>query len=599
MTPYKFTLLEVDLTREKARTTEITEDVRKYLGGRGLGAKLLWDRVPHGADPLGPDNILYFGVGPLTPWIGGSTVAVFKSPLTMLAARSSGTGRLSREIIYAGYNSGILLKGKARDHVYVYVKDDKVEIRDASHLWGLSGMKTQYTLQQELVKDLEDQDTSVISIGPAGEHLVRNANIIQEWIHSMSRLGCGAVMGSKNIKAIAIRGTRPPNYADARRLYELIKKYHTSRPALERRIGERRWGHSVSMPSRYYQTREGVKNKQLGWHPICDLSNPVILEQKYKVWTDGCHLCTSPCFVPYFRRDPPWGPVVGEMRHDNAGGFNANVMIAGYDDQTYVSPLCDELGLDAEDVSGVVAWMMECYEREIVKKEEIGVDLKWGDVKAVCQLLKKIAYRDGIGDVLAEGLKFAPQEIGRGSGQFAMHSKGVAITSYELRGSMTDAVNLSICSVGAIHGRRATPETVFQDSATMCVFNGAAFETVFGSVHRGAAEFVNAVTGWNSTDEEMKTIMMRAYTLERCYSLREGDYVPTRDDDLPKRFFDETIHNKYGEPKVLDREEFLSMRRTRYLEYGLSEEGLPVKDNLQKLGLDFTIQSLAKIGLLA
>jgi aldehyde:ferredoxin oxidoreductase len=598
MSEPSFALLDVDLSNETATTVDVTNDMRKYLGGRGLGAKLLWDRVPKNADPLGPDNILYFGIGPVTPWAGGATVATFKSPLTMLAGRSSTVGRFSREMVYAGYNAGVLFRGKAKNPVYVYVKDEEVEIRDASHLWGSWGLKTQSTLHKELVKDISDQDTVIISIGPAGEHLVRNANIINEWIHSMSRLGCGAVMGSKNLKAVAIRGTKTPHFANPKKLYGLLTRYRFSEPSSKQRIIERRWGHSKSMSSRYYKTMEGVKNKQLGWHEVCDLSNPMFLEQKYKMWTDGCYICTIPCFTPYYRADPPWGPVVGELRHDNAGGFNANTLVHGFDDQMYVSPLCAELGLDAEDVSGVVAWMMECYDRGIVTREELGVDLKWGDVKAICELLKKIAYREGIGDILAEGLKFAPDRIGRGSEQFAMHGKGVAITSYEPRGSMIEAIEMAVSPIGAVHGERGSPRVVFRDSATICGFNEKAFRPTFGSVHKGVAEFSNAVAGWDSTEEEMRTIMMRNYTLERCYSLREGQYVPARDDDLPDRFFAETIYSKYGEPKVLDRDKFLAARATLYSELGLSETGLPVKEKLKELDLEFVIPELASMSLL-
>jgi aldehyde:ferredoxin oxidoreductase len=185
----------------------------------------------------------------------------------------------------------------------------------------------------------------------------------------------------------------------------------------------------------------------------------------------------------------------------------------------------------------------------------------------------------------------------RGSEEFAMHGKGVAITSYEPRGSMIDAIDLAVSSVGALHGARGSPKVVFRDSATLCGFNQNAFEKVFGSMHRGVSEFVNAETEWSSTEEEMKTIMMRAYTLERCFSLREGEYVPTRDDDLPKRSFTETIYNKYGEPKVLDREEFLASRKMRYIKDGLNDQGLPTKENLQKLGLEFVIPVLHEMSL--
>ncbi len=599
MPEHTFNMLEIDLTQEKTDITDVTQDFKKYLGGRGFGAKLLWEKVPQGADPLGPDNILYLGIGPMTTWLGGSTVASFKSPLTMLVGRSSTTGRLSREIMYSGYNGGILIKGRASSPVYIYIKDEQVEIRDASRLWGSLVLKTQHLLTEELAKSQGGHDTVVACIGPAGERLVRNASINHEFIHSMARLGCGAVMGSKMLKAVAIAGTKGPSCKDPEKAYSLFLQYTRSESGLMRRMRERRWGHNVSMPERYYKTTEGVKNKQLGWHAICDLSNPLLLEQKYKVWTDGCYICTSPCKVPYFKPEPPLGPVVGELRHDNGGGFNANIMVKGYDEQIYISPLCEELGLDAEDVSGVVAWMMECYEKGIVSKDEIEVELTWGNVTGVCELLKKIAYREGLGNILAEGLRLAPGKIGRGSEHYAMHSKGVAITSYEPRGNIVEAVDLATSSVGAVHGGRGTSDSVLRDSATFCSFNRESLSKVFGSVQKGVAAFTNAATGWGITEEDVKTVTQRGYYLERCFSLREAHYLPVRDDTLPERFFTETIYNKYGKPFILDRGEFSELRKLYYKKEGLSDEGLPTKDTLGQLGLDFTIPVLEDMGLVA
>jgi len=231
MAEIEFKLLEVDLTHETSRVVDVTEDVKKYLGARGLANKLMWDLVPQGIDPLCPDNILHFGVGPLTGLIGSKTILSFISPLTGWAGRSSVSGDIGDEIVRARYNTGILVKGKASKPVYLYVFNDRVEIRDASDLWGEWKQKTEVTLRDHLNQDTGEL-FSVLCIGPAGENLVRYANATTEFIHSASKWGCGAVMGSKNLKAIAVRGTMGPLYADHARVWELFRTYasHASSP---------------------------------------------------------------------------------------------------------------------------------------------------------------------------------------------------------------------------------------------------------------------------------------------------------------------------------------------------------------------------------
>lgn len=592
MAEHKFNLLEVDLTQEKTRVLDVSEDVRKYVGGRGLGAKLLWDRVAQGIDPFSPENILYFGVGPLTGFCGSVVNVSTKSPMTLLRGESNMNGHLGTEFVYAGYNAGMLVTGRAKRPVYIYIKDDQVEIRDASHLWGKLNMETHQSLRSELRKELDDQNCMVASIGPAGEHQVRNAGICHDFYHHAARLGVGAVMGSKNLKAVAVRGTRPPKYANPQKLFQLLDTFFRGARAFK--VADRRWGHSTSIPNFYYQGVEGIKNKQLGWHEICDLSNPIRLEQQYKLWNDGCSMCPAGCKVPYMRREPPLGPCAGEIRHDNAGGWSANVMIPGYDTQLYLTPFVDNLGLDSEDVSGVVAWMMECYDRGLVTKDDLdGIELTWGNLEAICKLLRKIAYREGIGDVLAEGLKFAPKSIGKESEKYAMTHKGIAITSFELRGSMQFAIEMAVIPFGELHGGRGGPDRAIFDALTACTFARMPIRQVFGDVAKWGVEMLNATYGWDLTPEDWNLLARRIITLERCYSMREG-YVPLRDDMLPERFFTEVIHTKYGKPLILDRDQFLSEREKWYLSVGLTKEGIPTKEYLTELGLEFVVPTLEK-----
>ena len=587
----KFQLLEINLSTKEKKVVDVSQDIRQYLGGRGYGAKLMWDRVPQGADPLGEENILYIGVGPITGFLGAVTSFNAKSPLTLRGGTSHMNGHFGVELIYAGYNAGILLTGKSPKPVYLYIKNDDVEIRDAAHLWGKMNLAAQQTLHRELRKELDDQNFRLMTIGPAGEHLVRNAAISHEFYHFAARLGMGAVIGSKNLKAIAVRGTKAPGYSYPEEIYEIVTKFH--KDARLKKAQDRRWGHNLSVSGRYYNTTEGVKNKQLGWDPICDLSNSLILEQQYKLWNDSCNYCHTGCKVPSFRRNPPLGPTIAELRHDNAGGWDANVMLPGYDVQVYLTSYVDELGLDSEDVSGVVAWMMECYQRGLISREELnGIDLTWGNLPAICELLKKITYRDGIGDILAEGLKLAPPRLKKEMAPYAITTKGIAITSYEPRGSMQDAIDLAVVPVGELHAGRGVPKRVVCDSLTICAFLRHNIQEVFG-LDQFARDMLHGACGWEVSQEEWLDMVRRGAYMERCYCIREG-YLPVRDDMMPDRFFEETIYNKYGEPKILKREEFLEKREKTYFAFELDRNGIPLKENLKKLGMEFVIPPLEK-----
>jgi len=589
----EFKLLEVNLSNNETKTVDVSDDIRRYLGGRGFGAKLQWDRIPPKAGALGEDNILYIGVGPITGLIGAVTSINAKSPLTLRGGTSHINGHFGSELIYAGYNAGILISGKAPKPVYIYVNNDSVEIHDASHLWGKhTVIASQQALHKELYKNLKDQNTRIMTIGPAGEHLVRNAGIFHDFLHVAARLGMGAVMGSKNLKAIAVKGTKDPGYHDPHRVYELMRTFqHESRL---KKAQDRRFGHSMSIPDRYYSTTEGIKNKQLGWNPICDLSNPVIHEQQFKVWNDSCNICHIACYCPAFNSTPTLGPSAGELRHDNCGGWNANVMLPGYDAQLYLSPYVDELGLDGEDVSGVVAWMMECYQRNLVSKDALdGIDLTWGNLPAICRLLKKIAFREGVGDVLAEGLKLAAPKFAKEMKPYAMTGKGIAITSYEPRGSLKDAIDLAMVPVGELHASRGDPRRVVCDSLTICAFLRREIAAIFG-FDTFARDMLKATCGWDVSQQEWLDIIQRGAYMERCYCMREG-YRPIRDDILPDRFFDETIYNKYGEPKVLNRNEFMEAKEKLYLSFGLNKQGIPPKEELKRLGMGFVIDELKEI----
>lgn len=594
MNETRFKMLEVDLTTESTKTVDVTEDIKKYLGARGLCTKIFWERMPAGADPLGPENMLHVGVGPTTGLIGDKTVFSFKSPLFGWKGRATMSGYMGREIVCTPFNAGILITGKANRPVFLFVNDDKVEIRDASNHWGKFKQKAEFDLRKELRSETA-HEFAVAVIGPAGENLVRYANITHEWFHSASKWGGGTVMGSKNLKAIAVRGTRCPQYADSSKVWEIFQQYFTHPAVKAHNYAERRFGHMLSIPNLYHAGGEGVKNNNLGWHEVCEGSNAYKHELEYYLWTEGCPGCANPCFVPFFNPTPPYGPVAGEFRHDNTGCFNANVLVS-YQEMSYITTLLDELGMDGEELGGIVAWAMELYERGIITQQELGgIDLKWGSVEAIDKLLRKITYRQDLGNILADGYKFAIPAIGKGCEKYAWHVHWCSCATYDMRRLPDHGIDYACGHNGARMGTGIKNQIT--ESATVCNFTAAAgpVKAVWGTIEEGVRQYVNAVCGWNLTIEDINTIAIRDYLFERAYCMREG-YRPSLHNKVPDRAFDQPITSKHGETFVLNREDFAKrMKEYNVNALHLTEDGLPPRDLLEKLDLGFVIPTLEQL----
>ncbi|MBF8267653.1 MAG: hypothetical protein HW388_1161 [Dehalococcoidia bacterium] len=596
MANMKFNMLEVDLTSGRSRVIDVTKDVEKYLGGRGLANKILWEQVPQGTDGLDPANILHIGVGPLTGVMGTKVVLSFISPLTGWAGRSATSGYVGDEIMRAGYNAGILIKGKARRPVYLEIHDDEVKIQDASDLWGKWKQETEFTIRDRLNKQT-GHVFGVLCIGPAGENMVRYANVTTEFVHSASKWGCGAVMGSKNLKAIAVKGTKEIQYADHEKVWELFKTYAMDPKTALRKLGESRWGHSMSPPSLLRYATEGIKNNHFGYHPIVEKSNYLDHYLKNYAWTDGCPGCAAACFVPYFSNSER-GAFAGEFRHDNMGGFNANIMV-GFQEMVEIAALEDELGMDGEEMGGLVAWAMDLYEHGIITQEDLGgIDLEWGNVEATCELMKKIAYKEGRAPAaLAEGFRRAYQVFGEKSKWYAFEVHGCACPTYDVRNKHHGrGLEFATSHNGARIGTGLA--SALQEAATTCNFAMPPFTQIWGSANEAIRQFLNAVCGWNLTPADIDDIALRNYYFNRCISLREG-YLPSRDDDLPPRAFDEPISDKYGKTWVWDRAEFEADKRKTYVtQLKLTETGLPPRAELKRLGLDFVIPVLEPRGVI-
>ncbi|MDP2662182.1 MAG: aldehyde ferredoxin oxidoreductase C-terminal domain-containing protein, partial [Dehalococcoidia bacterium] len=485
--------------------------------------------------------------------LGTKTILSFKSPLTDWAGRSAVSGYFGEELIKAQYNAGILLKGRAKRPVYLYVYDQTVEIRDATDLWGKWKQETEVAIRDRLNQETGEM-FGVLCIGPAGENLVRYANATTEFVHSASKWGCGAVMGSKNLKAIAVRGTLGPVYADHTTVWSLFRKYATSPKTAGRKLGESRWGHSSSPPTLLCYAAEGIKNNHFGYHEIAKRSNHLDHYLKYYAWTDGCPGCAASCFVPFFKKNEG-GACGGEFRHDNTGGFNANVMV-GYEEMTEISALLDELGMDGEELGGLVAWAMDLYEQGIISRDDLGgIDLRWGSKDAILELMKKIAYKQGRAPAaLAEGFRRAYEIFTEKSKWYAFEVHGCASPTYDVRNKLGGlGLAYGTSHNGARMGSGMRP--ALTEAATICQFASPPFGQIWESEDEATRLFLNAACGWNLSLDDLKDITLRNYYFNRCVSLREG-YHPAKDDYLPPRAFDEPITDKYGTTWVWDPAEY-------------------------------------------
>ena len=591
MSGIKFSLLKVDLTEESSQLIDITGEMKTYLGGCGLGNKLVWDLVPHGADPLGPENILHLGVGPITGLVGTKVSCSFLSPLTGWGGEASISGCIGDEIMRTSYNAGILVCGRADRPVYLFVYNDRVEIRDASDLWGQYLVKTENTLRQRLYQET-GEEFCTLCIGPGGENMVRFANATSENVHSASNGGIGAVFGSKNLKAVAVKGTRTLPYADHNRVWQLRKTYAMHPATMVRKVSEwGRYGANDGMRALLNYGGDSFRNGHSSWDPVADKSDGYVHELSYRVWTHGCPGCASPCFQPFFK-NTPYGAFSGELRHGNTCGLCGNAMM-GFDEVEEINSLVEELGVDAENVHGLMAWVTDLYEHGIVTRTDLGgIDLKWGDRDAAMALLKKIVYKEGHAPAaLAEGWWHAMDVFGPESRWYAWcSSANQSIARYEPR-SKEHGLGLSS---GTGHGGGSG----LFDSATMCIFAAFPFFEIWGPPEEVARTFINAAAGWELTIEQINDITQRINLFSRSLSMREG-FHPDKHSFLPRRAFEEPVTNKYGTTSVWTEQEWEESRRNYYVQQlGLTERGLLPREELQRLGLQYVIPVLEPMGVI-
>jgi aldehyde:ferredoxin oxidoreductase len=611
--------LSIDLSGRSTSAEQIDSRIlSQFLGGRGLNAVTLTTRLEADVDPLGPDNILCFGAGLLTgttvPSSGRYNVSA-KSPATGLFGDANSGGFWAPELKYAGYDQ-LLVTGRAAEPVYVLIKDGCTEIRSATHLWGKSVWDTERLIKEEL----KDDSLQISSIGQAGENRVRYAAVINNLSRAAGRTGMGAVMGSKNLKAIAVKGTQGLNIADRHGLRRLNRKllsimYESPSFPLRSTLGtslliELYNGMGV-LPTR--NAREST------FEGSASISGRLLMD-RYVIKPKSCFGCPVHCSHYYVVKEGPYAGTAGEGPEfetlcalgSRCGNGNLESILAA-------NNLCNQYGLDTISTGGVIAFAMECYEKGLLTKTDVdGLELVWGNHEAIISLIHKIASREGVGDLLAEGVARMSQQI-PGSEGFALHVKGLETPEQDVRGLKSWGLGWAVSSRGADHCR-AFPlaETTWKPEEAERLFGtknaadrfsydgkpemvkwyeeysavGDALE--FCRIAQLGlnmpldliAEIVNAVTGLQYSAADLLQVGERIVQVERMFNLRNG--LKPDDDRLPARFLNEAISagpskgHRYDQKRVL--EKYYRLRDWD------AETGWPGAKTLQRL--DVTLNRL-------
>ncbi|MEK7448298.1 MAG: aldehyde ferredoxin oxidoreductase family protein [Planctomycetota bacterium] len=603
MFAYGGKVLRINLSTGQITVKNLDEKlVRDYLGGRGFAARILYDELKPGLDPLGPDNKIVVASGPLSglfvPGAGKITFAA-KSPATNSYGDSNMGGMLAAEIKYAGYDV-LIIEGKANRPSYIYINNDRVEIREAGQYWGQGAITTEKMLKD----DLGDQFQMAV-IGPAGENLIKFACISHDFGRQAGRTGIGAVMGSKNLKAIALRGSKSLKIANPKLLKTLTGDIITQcqkHPALKLWLNQGTasvtvWSNEQgSFPTRNFQSGyfEGYKN----------ISGDVMLKETI-VTNKACFGCPMACGKYARTKKNNRTYYVEGPEYETAAMIGGDCAIGNITDLTYANWLCDELGIDTISGGSVVAFAMECYEKGIITdKDTDGIKLKFGDIESFEKILRKIAYREGIGAILAEGVKIASEKFGQGSDKFAMQVKGLEISGYESRKAPAMMLAYMTCDIGAHHNRAwaithdiAVGRDKIEGKAQR-VIELQHIRPVFDMIGCCRLQWVEldlsleyypqalaAATGLNYSLDDLLKCSERVWNLSRLFLIRESKNFGRHVDYPPARFYEEKVKNGPTRDSIAKKQDIDKLLDEYYRLRGWDENGKPTPAKLKELGL--------------
>ncbi|MHA2229265.1 MAG: aldehyde ferredoxin oxidoreductase family protein [Candidatus Thorarchaeota archaeon] len=592
-------VLWVDLTTGVSREEDIDNAIYEtFIGGKGLGSYLLYNHVKASIDPLGPENVLFFMTGPLQGLPAPSVARwalVTKSPMTGLFLDSYCGGPLGREIKNAGYDA-LCVTGKSKKPCLILIEGDSVQIMNADNIWG-EGIHT----ATEKLHERFSSKHAVYVIGPAGENLVTSACGACEIAHQTGRGGSGAVLGSKNLKGVVVKGEKKIQAFDVSAIRQVNKEYTTSWNALD--IDFKKYGtrHLVEVANEVGQFP--FQNWKSGYFDEFEKLDHVIMEEKYGIGNhQSCPNCVMRC-THAFRTEHPEKSgfdVESTIEYESLGIMGGDLGISDVPTVLKLNFLCDDLGLDTISAGSAIGFAMEAFEKGILTVEDIGFPLNFGDGEAALKLLRMIAELDGFGAILAKGVREAAKEIGKSSEDFAVHIKGMEVPAWDPRGRKGQAFLYVTSEIGASHLRGWPPHNVppdspsvdiveklvesridkmIKDTLIICHFTNRVPITMEQMIRA-----LNGASGLEYDEEKIAEWGRRIETMSRLFNVREG--ISRKDDSLPKRFLEPQINGpRKGMTSYISEEDFQDSLSRFYEIMGWDSDGRPTKSTLEELGL--------------
>lgn len=631
---YMGEILRADLSERKVTKEPLRKDVAKsYIGCTGYAVRTLWEELKPGVNPLAPENEIIFSTGPLTGTLcpgSGSYEVCFKSPLTGIWGEARSGGTFGPKMKFSGFDF-ILLKGKSEEPVYLWVCDGEAEIRDAKHIWG----KTVNETTDIILKEIGSPKASVACIGPAGENLVKFASVVNDYYRVAARCAPGTVMGSKNVKAVAVYGTKDIAIADPERFTETIT--NAQNIVLKNSLREfwRELGTPGILDINNSIGRLPTKHGYTCYFENAEKTSGGKLNSEYVVRREACFGCPFGCGrITEVKSGPYSVPPMGGPEYETMCMLGSFCFHDNLEALIKANYLCNNYGLDTISTGNIIAFTMECYEKGWLTDADMG-DVKpmWGDSEAILVLIEKIAKREGIGNLLADGVKNAAIKIGKGAPELAMQVKGLEVPGKDPRGeAKTMALQFALAPRGACHmhpnspsiwdsnkldnglkpfGLPWPPADEFEETGvgkglayklmalhgTICEIMGTCIFYVWGSegdclTPKNYAEIFSDLTGWRIDQFELMKIAERVWNLKRCFNVREG--VSRKDDTLPKRFMEPVVSGPTKGQAVVN---LNGMLDEYYEASGWNvKTGVPTKEKLEEMELKDVAEELAKLG---
>ena len=604
---YARRILRLDLSTGKRRVNTLAEEVaKKYIGGIGLGMHLLLENSTPGTDPFSPDNPLVLATGPMSgtmaPTGGNGHAFVSKSPATYGLGEAKAHGFFGSELKRAGYDA-VIFEQSAEKPVYAWIDDDNIQLLDAKSLWGKSPQETEDTIRE----DLGDYYIRVASIGMGGEKLSRFACVMNDKTRAAGRTGMGGVMGSKNLKAIAVRGTKDVAVGKPEEFIEFVKMMH-----------ERMKGPATTKYRTLGTALNVLVHNSLGALPTRNFTNATFegaenvsgeyLNERFVAKIVGCSSCAMRCEHIAVVPEGPYKGTTTRVEYEPLWAFGPHCGVDRLDAIIKAMDLCNYYGLDNLSAGNTVGFAMDCYEHGILTKEDTdGVELEFGNAEAMVEMVHRIGKREGLGDILAEGTRRAAEKIGKGAEKLANHIKGLEMTGYDIRGLKTAAMGYAVSFRGADHNRHGAygfdlkgtvdrfkvekdraklvidVEDLYTviDSLIVCKFSRGTYYKKYDDL----ANYYTLATGIPMTAEELEKAGERINNLGRLFNVREG--LTRKDDHLPPKIMSTPIpDDTVSKGSYITQKELDFMLDDYYNHRGWTKEGVPTLEKLKDLGLE-------------